>query len=79
MMVHVLDAEQKLEVLKKKTQLGLTLNDIRIIVGCFRAVAYQARIDDEPYLDSDALALKARLESLYAKLLKEHGINGSSS
>jgi hypothetical protein len=77
-MTQVLDAEKKIEILKKKARLDLTLNDIRIILGCFRAVAYQEEIDDEPYLDGDAIALKDRLELLYAKLLKEHGNNGSS-
>jgi hypothetical protein len=77
-MTPVLDAEKKLETLKKRTRIDLSLNDIRIIVGCFKAVAYQAEIDDEPYLDPDALELKSRLESLYEKLLKDHGNNGGS-
>jgi hypothetical protein len=66
------DAEKKLEVLKKKTSLELTLNDLRIIVGCMRAVEYQAGLDDEPYLDGQGLELKSRLEALYNKLLKEN-------
>jgi hypothetical protein len=77
-MTHVLDAEKNLEILKRRTRLDLSLNDIRIIVGCFNALAYQAEIDDEPYLDPDALALKTKLESLYAKLLRECGKNGAS-
>lgn len=77
-MMQALGSEKKLEILKKKTSLDLTLNDIRIIVGCFRAVAYQAEIDDEPYLDPDAIELKSRLELLYDKLLKEKGKNGRS-
>ena len=63
------DSEKKLETLEKRVRLDFTFNDVRIILGCFRAVAYQGKIDDEPYLDSDALALKARLESLYKRLL----------
>jgi hypothetical protein len=63
------DPGKDLEILKKRTRLELSVNDVRIIVGCFRAVAYQSEIDDEPYLDPDGLALKSRLESLYAKLL----------
>jgi len=78
MMAQVLDLEKKLEVLKKRTRLDFSLNDVRIILGCFNAVAYQAEIDDEPYLDPDALELKARLESHYAKLLHENGKNGGS-
>ena len=77
-MTLVLDAEKNLGILKKRTRLDLSFNDIRIIVGCFNAVAYQAEIDDEPYLDPDALELKTRLEALYAKLLREHGKNGGS-
>ena len=77
-MTQVLDLEKKLEILKKQTRLDLSLNDIRIIVGCFNAVAYQAEVDDEPYLDLDALELKTRLESLYTKILREHGKNGAS-
>jgi hypothetical protein len=63
------DPDQDLEILKKRTRLDLSLNEVRIVVGCLEALAYQAEIDDEPYLDPDALALKARLESLYAMLL----------
>lgn len=77
-MTRVLDSAKKLHILKKKTYLDLNLNDIRIIVGCFRAVAYQAEVDGEPYLDPDALELKSRMESLYEKLLKENGNTGSS-
>jgi hypothetical protein len=61
--------DNDLEILKKRTRLDFSLMEVRIIVGCLKAVAYQAEIDDEPYLDPDALALKARLESLYARLL----------
>jgi hypothetical protein len=63
------DPDKALEILKKRTCLELSLNEVRIIVGCLKAVAYLAEIDDEPYLDPDALALKARLESVNAKLL----------
>ncbi len=76
--MEAVEAGKKLEILKKKTRLDLTLNELRIIVGCFRAVAYQAERDDEQYLDKDAVDLKARLESLYAKLLKDNGNNGSA-
>jgi hypothetical protein len=75
-MVEVLDSITKLDILKKKTRLDLSLNDVRIILGCFRAVAYQAEVDGEQYLDPDALELKSRLETLYEKLLKENGNNG---
>ena len=74
-MMHALDLEKKLDVLKTGKTLHLSLNDIRIIVGCFRAVAYQEEIDGEQYLDADALALKARLESVYRRSLNEDGEN----
>jgi hypothetical protein len=76
--MQLLDVETKLEILKKKARLDLSINDIKIIVGCFRAVAYQSEIDDELYLDQDSVELKKKLESLYLKLLKKNGINGQS-
>ena len=77
-MMQLLDAESKLKILRKKARLDLSVNDIRIILGCFRAVGYQAEIDDELYLDSDAVELKTKLESLYLKLLQDNGNNGRS-
>ncbi len=76
--MQVLDSERKLETLKKRARLDLSINDIKIMVGCFNALAYQAEIDDEPYLDPGALELKKRLESLYEKLLREPGKNNGS-
>jgi hypothetical protein len=64
-----MQASLDLGMLTKPVHLDLSLNDLRIIVGCFRAVAYQAKVDDEPYLDPDAVALKTRLELQYRKLL----------
>jgi hypothetical protein len=77
-MMQALDLEKKLEILKNRTCLDFSLNEIRMIVGCFKAVAYQSEIDDEPYLDPDTLELKAKLESLYARLLCEHGKNAGA-
>ncbi len=77
-MRQVLDPAKKLDALKKRTLLNLSINDIRMIVGCFRAVAYQAELDGEPYLDADALELKSRLESEYDRLLRKNGNNGHS-
>ena len=78
MAMQLLDAERKLKILRKRARLDLSVNEIRIILGCFRAVAYQAEIDDEPYLDQEAIELKTKLESLYLKLLQENGNNGNS-
>lgn len=71
--MQTLEAESKLEILKSRTRVDLSLNDIRILLGCFNAVAYQAKIDDEPYLDADAIGLRSKLELLYEKLLKRNG------
>ncbi len=61
----------RLELLKQPLRLDLQLNDLRIIVNCFKAVAYQMEIDGEEYLDSDGLALKAKLEKTYGSILAE--------
>ena len=76
--MQMLDSEKKLDILKNRKRLDLSVNDLRIIVGCFRAVAYQGEIDGEHYLDAEALELKERLESLYSRSLSEHGNNGNS-
>ena len=70
-MVQAVDSEKKLDILRNRRRLHLSLNDIRIIVGCFRAVAYQGEIDGEDYLDADGLELKERLEAIYRKSLNE--------
>jgi hypothetical protein len=52
-------------VLGKPVVVDLNVNDLRIIVGCFRAVAYLAEIEGEAYLDAESIALHERLETLY--------------
>ena len=76
-MIQALDSDKKLDILKNRKRLDLSMNDIRIIVGCFSAVAYQEEVDGEQYLDADALALKDRLETIYRKSLSEEGENGN--
>ena len=49
----------------KSISLDLSVNDLRILVGCLRALEYWSQADDEPYLDSDGLRLKERVEGLY--------------
>jgi hypothetical protein len=68
-MMRVMDSAKELKVLENRTTLDLSLNDLRIVLGCFNAVAYMAGIDDETYLDSEALDLRSRLESRYKRLL----------
>ncbi len=70
--------EKKLAILKQRRAVELSLNDLRILVGCFNALAYQSMVDGESYLDADALALKDRLQSLYLASLDKAGGNGHS-
>jgi len=63
----------KLEILRKPLLLGICINDLRIMVGCFKAVAYLMKADDEPYLDADALDLQGKLENVYRGLLAKSG------
>jgi hypothetical protein len=51
--------------LRQSVELDLSLNDLRIIVGCIGAVSYMAEADDEPYLDPDGRKLMERLQGLY--------------
>ncbi len=64
-------ASQLLEILHAPVHLELRLDELRMILNCFRAVEYQMAMDDEPYLDDDALDLKRRLERAYLKLVNE--------
>ena len=57
--------QKNLDLLDRRVELELSANELRILVGCLRAIEYQMKADDEPYLDPDGLALKARLESRY--------------
>jgi hypothetical protein len=52
-------------ILGRSTRLDLSVNDLRILVSCFNAVAYWAEVDEKAYLDSDGWKLKERLEGLY--------------
>jgi len=60
-----------LDVLHARVRLDLSVNELRIVVGCFKAIAHQMEIENEPYLDGDGIALKTRLESLYEKTLED--------
>jgi hypothetical protein len=70
-MIHAVESEKKLAILRKPLQLDLRVNDLRIMVGCLRAVAYLMKMDDEPYLDADALELQKKLERKYDGLLNK--------
>jgi hypothetical protein len=70
----VMERESKLELLDSRIRLNLSLNDLRIIIGGLRAIEYQMKIDDEPYLDANGLALKSKLESFYRLTLQKLGL-----
>ncbi len=60
-----IDIEKMERILGRSINLDLSLNDLRIIVSCFNAVAYWAEVDEKAYLDSDGWKLKERLEGLF--------------
>ncbi len=70
----VMESSSKLELLDTRIKLNLSLNDLRIIIGCLRAIEYQMKIDDEPYLDSNGLELKSKLEAFYKVMLEKLGL-----
>jgi hypothetical protein len=71
---EILDMER---TLSRPIGLDLSVNDLRIIVGCFNALAYWARRDDEPYLDPDGWKLKDRLDGLYRDELNGSSVPGA--
>jgi hypothetical protein len=73
MMTNLTETEGRLNLLDGRVTMNLSLNDLRLVVGCFRALAYQMSLDDEPYLDADGLVLKQRLEESYRAALEEVG------
>jgi hypothetical protein len=60
-----MDIDRIEHILGRRIGLDLSLNDLRILVSCFNAVAYWAEIDEKAYLDPDGWKLKERLEGLY--------------
>jgi hypothetical protein len=68
-MIHAVESEKKLEILHRQLRLDLSVNDVRILVGCLRGMSYMMKMDDEPYLDADALELQRRLERRYEEIL----------
>lgn len=67
-------AERKLDLLDARVKLNISINDLRIVVNCFRALEYQMKVDNEAYLDSEALSLKQRLEGTYKTSLARMGL-----
>jgi hypothetical protein len=76
--MHTTDAEGDVTMLREPVQMDLNLNDLRMMVNCMKAVEYQGKIDDEPYLDDEALELKKRLEGTYERTLEGLSVQGKS-
>jgi hypothetical protein len=57
--------------LRQRIDICVSLDDLRIIINCFRAIEYWSETDGESYLDKDGRALKKRLEALYLDELGE--------
>jgi hypothetical protein len=72
--VSTLKAEQKLDLLDTRVKLNISLNDLRLIVNCFRAIEYQMKLDDERYLDEEGLSLAERLKATYGLALRRLGL-----
>ena len=72
--VSTLQLDEKLELLETRLKLNMSLNDLRLIVNCFRAIEYQMKLDDEPYLDEEGMALSERLKDTYGRALKQLGL-----
>jgi hypothetical protein len=73
-MQTLMTAERKLDLLDARVKLNMSINDLRMVVNSFRALEYQGKVDNERYLDTDALSLKQRLESTYKTSLARLGI-----
>ena len=65
---------QKLDLLDTRVKLNISVNDLRIVVNCFKALEYQGKVDNEAYLNNEALYLKQRLEGTYKTSLARLGI-----
>jgi hypothetical protein len=72
-------AGRDIAILREPIQLDLSLNDLRMMVNCMKAVEYQMSIDDETYLDDHARALKKRLEGTYERTIVELSNHRDSS
>jgi len=70
----VSETERRLDLLDSRLVMNLSLNDLRILVGNFRAMEYQMGLDDTSYLDADGLGLKHRLEDAYRGALVRLGM-----
>jgi hypothetical protein len=65
---------RKLDLLDARVKLNMSINDLRIVVNCFKALEYQGKVDNESYLGMEGLSLKQRLEGTYKTSLARLGI-----
>jgi hypothetical protein len=68
------ETESRLDLLDTRLDMNLSLNDLRIMIGSFRALEYQMGLDDTSYLDADGVSLKRRLEQTYRNTLERLGL-----
>ena len=73
-MQSMMVADRRLDLLAARVKLNISLNDLRLVVNCFKALEYQGKVDNEDYLDGEALYLKQRLEGTYKTSLARMGI-----
>lgn len=59
-----------LDISLTRVQVDMTLEDIRRILRCFKAVEYMMNIDGESYLDEDDYIIVTRLEEIH-KILSD--------
>jgi hypothetical protein len=67
-------AQRKLDLLDTRVKLNISINDLRLVVNCFKALEYQGKVDNEDYLNGEACSLKQRLEGTYKTSLARLGL-----
>lgn len=73
-MQSTMAAQHRLDLLDTRVKLNISINDLRILVNCLRALEYLEKADNEAYMDADALSLKQRLERTYKSFLARLGV-----
>jgi hypothetical protein len=73
-MQSMMVANRKLDLLDTRVKLNISMNDLRLVVNCFKALEYQGKVDNESYLGHEGLSLKERLEGTYKTSLARLGV-----
>ena len=73
-MQSMMVADRRLDLLDARVKLNISLNDLRLVVNCFKALEYQGKVDNENYLNNEAQSLKQRLEGTYKTSLARLGM-----